>query len=70
MNSVLVSRRRYWLDFKVGIELTWSQCWCRNELAVCVTDRILLGVSAGIESNLFFVLGIEIDRLCVEINWF
>ena len=35
-----------------------------------MTDQIWLGFSVGIESDLFFVRGIEIDRVRAEINLF
>ena len=40
------------------------------KLDFCVRDRIWLGFSVRIESDLFFARGIEIDRVRAEISFF
>ena len=46
---------------EIELILEWGSGLTWNYLDVCVRDRIWLGFSVGIESDLFFVRGIEID---------
>ena len=58
-----MSGHRNWLDFRVGIELTWFQ-WCRrNKLYSCVGDRIRLG------SKLTCFWSRGANWLCAGWNW-
>ena len=70
VDFVFVSGHRNWLNYRVGIEMTWFRCWRRNYLDFCVEDWICLCFSVGIWSNLFFVWGIEVERVRADINVF
>ena len=55
---------------RLGIRVvSWFQWWGRNYFGVCVGDRNRLGSGVGIETDLIFVRGVEIDFfLCVWVD--